>query len=90
VGILERRLTHLGAQLVAERRRKLDTLSSKLDALSPLKVLDRGYSLTRGPDGNVVKSRRGLAVGDELVVTLADGDLRAKVAEILAGRSHKP
>jgi exodeoxyribonuclease VII large subunit len=90
VGILERRLTHLGAQLVAERRRKLDTLSSKLDALSPLKVLDRGYSLTRGPDGNVVKSQRGLSVGDELVVTLADGDLRAKVAEILAERSHKP
>jgi exodeoxyribonuclease VII large subunit len=89
LGSLERRLARTGAHMLGERRRNLDALSGKLDALSPLKVLDRGYSLTRGPDGNVVKSHRGLAVGDELTVTLSDGDLHTRISEITAGRPRR-
>jgi exodeoxyribonuclease VII large subunit len=82
LGTLERRLAHAGSRLLANRRHALEALASKLDALSPLKVLDRGYSLARGPDGNVLRSCQGLAPGEQITVTLQDGDLRARIEEI--------
>ena len=54
LGLLERRLGKAGSQLLGHRRRAFDALASKLDALSPLKILERGYSLARGPDGRVL------------------------------------
>jgi exodeoxyribonuclease VII large subunit len=88
MGLLERRLARVGSQLLTGRRRALEALTSKLDALSPLKVLDRGYSLARGPDGKVLRSHQGLAPGDAVTVTLRDGDLRTRIEEILARRER--
>jgi exodeoxyribonuclease VII large subunit len=88
MGLLEHRLSRIGSQLLAERRRTLETLTSKLDALSPLKVLDRGYSLARGPDGKLLRSHQALSPGDAVTVTLRDGDLRTHVDEILPRRER--
>ena len=82
----ERRLVASGASLLAHRRRNLEALAGKLDALSPLKVLDRGYSLARGPDGQVLRTCAGLHRGDEVTVTLRDGDLLTQIEEIKARR----
>ncbi|HEX7596783.1 MAG TPA: exodeoxyribonuclease VII large subunit [Polyangia bacterium] len=82
----ERRLLASGQSLLTHRRRLLESLAGKLDALSPLKVLDRGYSLARGPDGQVLRSCAGLHQGDDVTVTLRDGDLRARIQEILNRR----
>ena len=84
LGLLERRLGQAGATLLAHRRRTFDGLAGKLDALSPLKILERGYSLARGPDGSVLTSTRGLSPGEPVTVTLRDGDLRTRIEEILA------
>jgi exodeoxyribonuclease VII large subunit len=84
LGLLERRLAQAAAQLVGPRRRQFDGLAHKLDALSPLKILERGYSLARGPDGRVLSSCSGLTVGEQVTVTLRDGDLRTKIEEMLA------
>ncbi|MBN2575970.1 MAG: exodeoxyribonuclease VII large subunit [Deltaproteobacteria bacterium] len=84
LGLLERRLGQAGTLLVGHRRRAFDALATKLDALSPHKMLERGYSLTRGPDGSVLSSRRGLSPGDQVTVTLRDGDLRTRIEAILA------
>jgi exodeoxyribonuclease VII large subunit len=84
MALRERRLSRMGTQLLDGRRRALEALTSKLDALSPLKVLDRGYSLARGPDGKVLRSHQGLAPGDAVTVTLRDGDLRTRIENILA------
>jgi exodeoxyribonuclease VII large subunit len=84
----ERRLVASGTSLLAHRRRMLEALAGKLDALSPLKVLDRGYSLARGPDGQVLRGCAGLGTGDEVTVTLRDGDLRTRIQEILARRGR--
>ncbi len=89
IGLIERRLSRAGSQLLAERRRAIETMAGKLDALSPLKVLDRGYSLARGSDGNVLRSHQGLAPGDPVTVTLRDGDLRTRIEEILARRERR-
>ena len=51
---------------------------SKLDALSPLKTLTRGYSIIQ-KDGKVIKSVNQLQKDDELEIRLIDGSTRAKV-----------
>ena len=57
-------------------------LTSKLDAMSPLKVLSRGYSMTFDAQGHVVRSVRTLSCGDRITVRLADGRASAEVREI--------
>ncbi len=82
----ERRLCAGFAAAVERRRRALAALAGKVEALSPLKVLDRGYSLTRGPDGRLLTSAAQVATGDRVTVTLREGDLRAQVESVEAGR----
>lgn len=79
---LERRLAHASTRATTTRRHALEALSSKLDALSPLKVLDRGYGLARGPDGRLLRSCAGLVAGEKITVTLQDGELGARIEEI--------
>ena len=54
--------------------------SSRLDALSPLAVLDRGYSITHKiPDETIVKGAGALAVGDLVRITFAQGKANCRV-----------
>ncbi len=55
------------------------SLSSKLAALSPLAVLERGYSLASRSDGRLVRSSRELAAGDELSLRFATGSALTRV-----------
>jgi exodeoxyribonuclease VII large subunit len=66
---------------------KLKFLIGKLDALSPLTILSRGYSIVKlADDENIVKSVKDVAVGEQLKVNLADGDLYCTVNRV-KGRS---
>jgi exodeoxyribonuclease VII large subunit len=56
----------------------VDRLGSKLDALSPLKVLQRGYSVARADTGKVLRRVRDFVAGEEFRLTVSDGDVRAK------------
>ena len=60
---------------------KLGRAADKLDALSPLKVLARGYFNLRAAGGTVT-SVRSLSVGDEIEARGADGIIRARVTDI--------
>ncbi|MEA4973386.1 Exodeoxyribonuclease 7 large subunit [bioreactor metagenome] len=59
----------------------LASLASTLDALSPLKVLKRGYSFTDDGKGNAISSVNEIEVGSEIDVTLTDGRLSAVVKD---------
>lgn len=51
---------------------------TRLDALSPLKTLSRGYSIT-SKEGNIVKSVKGLNKGDKITLRFSDGEKNAEI-----------
>ena len=65
--------------ILAARRHGLETQMGKLDALSPLRVLDRGYSIATRADGHAVRDAVEVAPGDPLAVRLARGRLSCVV-----------
>jgi exodeoxyribonuclease VII large subunit len=78
------RLAGAGRARIAAGRARLGNLSASLDALSPLRVLGRGYALAQqdGPDGAVVRDAARLRVGDTLYVRFAAGAARADVRDV--------
>jgi exodeoxyribonuclease VII large subunit len=77
--------------LVNEQEQKLDRQIGKLDALSPLKVMKRGYSLVfKEADGkqNLVTAVEQTAAGEKVAVRLADGTLVCRVEETQKGDIH--
>jgi len=61
------------------RRARWEQLSTRLDSLSPLKILDRGYAVVFDPTGKPLVDSAQVAPGDEVNVRLARGSLGAKV-----------
>ena len=78
----ERRLSSAGGRLARAESRRLDASEARLRALDPARVLERGYTITRDRDGQVVKRVASLSAGDRLVTEFADGDARSVVDEI--------
>lgn len=78
---LQRRLRAASQKLLSRDRERFVRLTAKLDAMSPLKVLGRGYSLVRS-GGNPVHSVRQLAVGETVSITLADGSAQAQITQL--------
>lgn len=56
-------------------------LMEQLDAVSPLKIMQRGFTLVY-KNGELVKTTKSFAVGDELMLRLVDGNVRSVVTEI--------
>lgn len=61
------------------RGKQIGTLTARLDAMSPLKVLARGYSITENDAGIVIKSAKDLVPGDHIRIRLAEGTVSASV-----------
>ena len=76
---LHRRLGDLGSRTVAEYRRTFAALAASLDAMSPLKVLGRGYAMVQTDDGRIIKSWRDAPMGTSVTVTLGEGGLACTV-----------
>ena len=80
---VQRSLGHGGERILTEPKKKLSTLSASLDALSPLKVLGRGYAMATDEQGRLVKSVDDTQAGERLDVALGDGKLRCLVEEVM-------
>jgi exodeoxyribonuclease VII large subunit len=77
--ILGDRLLRSMGLMVERQQRNLAAVAASLHALSPLKVLLRGYSLTRTETGAVVRSASQVQPGDILITRLHEGQLRSRV-----------
>ena len=60
---------------LTDRQHKCGVLAAKLDALSPLTVLARGYSVTENADGKVIRSIDEVRWGDEITTQVGDGNI---------------
>lgn len=75
------RLVMTEERLLAERKLQLGRMAAALDALSPLKVMARGYALARLEDGILVHSIKQLDSGTVLNLRVMDGEARCRVEE---------
>ena len=81
-------LTLLKNRLISAETRKLEVekrrfveLTAKLDAMSPLKVLTRGYAMAQDDAGQVIRSVSQVSAGDRITVRLSDGSVDATVTD---------
>lgn len=71
---LTRRMESSFKMILMQKRKVLGEESGKLNALSPLNTLSRGYSIPVRDDGSVIRSSVDMKSGDEFTLKLRDGD----------------
>ena len=81
VEFLKNRLIAAQNQNITRNRQKYIAAAAKLDAMSPLKVLTRGYSMAQSEDGAVIRSVSQVELGERIHITLGDGTLSATVMQ---------
>ncbi|MBS3810787.1 MAG: exodeoxyribonuclease VII large subunit [Halanaerobiales bacterium] len=79
---LSRELKYKMEQTLNKSRQRFNILSSKIDALSPLKTIKRGYSITYDQENNLISDINQLEVGQELKTTIINGDIISSVQKI--------
>ena len=76
--MLERSMT----EIYRKQSDRLGAAIGKLDAINPLAVLTRGYSVSKKDDGSVISSVKSLAVGDSISILYTDGEAKATVTDV--------
>ena len=80
--LLQSRLVAAQNQCISRNNQRYIALTAKLDAMSPLKVLTRGYAMAQTEGGEVVRSVSQVHCGDQISVSFSDGSLRATVTDV--------
>ena len=80
--LMRTRLISAQQRTVSLKHRNFISLTAKLDAMSPLKVLTRGYAMAQNEDGTVVRSVQQAKVGDPLIISVSDGAITTTVTDI--------
>lgn len=75
--LLKNRLVASQNQNITRKSQQYIAAVSKLDAMSPLKVLSRGYAMTQKENGEVVRSVKQVEMGERISISLSDGKLYA-------------
>ena len=78
---VQQKLASTAREQLADDTEKFAQLTAKLDALSPLKVLGRGYAMAQRTDGTVLRSSEQVEPGDLIRVRLADGSIGCTVED---------
>ena len=76
---MQQRASSAAKDTLEQHRRKFVQLTAGLDALSPLKVLGRGYAMAQSSDGTVLKSAAQVKAGEKIRVQLCEGRLDCTV-----------
>lgn len=76
------RLTSAGERNVSQKHRVFVSLAASLDAMSPLRVLSRGYAVAADDKGNTIKSAAELSEGGRLNLRFSDGEADCLVKKV--------
>ena len=76
---LQKRLCAAEQKQLSAKKERFVRLAAALDAMSPLKVLSRGYSVVRKQDGHILLSASDVCAGEQISVSLRQGSLLATV-----------
>ncbi len=79
--LLKNRLVAAQNQQITKKNQRYIACVSKLDAMSPLKVLTRGYSMAQTEEGAVLRSVKQVELGQRIQVRFSDGQLLATVMD---------
>ena len=79
-----RNLSEASIRLVSGERQRFIRLAAKLDALSPLKVLSRGFAVAKKED-RLIRSVKQLSPGDRIELRFSDGQVYADIREVNYG-----
>ena len=80
---VQQRLGLMAHRQMSVRQQQFAALAASLDALSPLKVLSRGYAMAQAADGTVLRTSRQVKEGDRIRVRLGQGALACTVDETM-------
>ena len=67
--------------LIDKKKLMLESISTNLNAISPLAVLDRGYAIVMNENGQALKSSKDIKVGDTVTTRLGDGGFTSNVSK---------
>lgn len=81
VQLLKSRMAASQNQVIARCKERCISSAAKLDAMSPLKVLSRGYTMAQNAQGNVIRKAEQITVGETLRLHFFDGKILATVTE---------
>jgi exodeoxyribonuclease VII large subunit len=76
---LAQRLRQSHTHSTRAARVRIERSDLRLEALNPLRVLERGYALVYGPDGTLLRASNQIVRGEEIVARLAHGRIEATV-----------
>lgn len=79
--LLKNRMLSAQNHCISQKNARYIAAVSKLDALSPMKVLTRGYSMAQTERGEVLRSVSQVVLGERITISLSDGSLTAAVTE---------
>lgn len=79
---MEQKLANIIEKKLRAKKHLLEIYSEKLDGLSPLKKLNKGYSLVVNSKNEVVNKIDKVSLGEEILINVTDGDIVATVSEI--------
>lgn len=79
---LKNRLVSAQKHQINVHAKRFVAITAKLDAMSPLKVLSRGYAMVQQEDGKIIRKIEEVAAGDCIRVTLEDGYFNATVQNL--------
>ena len=85
---LRGRLIAAQNQQLAVKKQRFAAITAKLDAMSPLKVLSRGYAMVQTETGQILRSVQNVSLDDSIRITLEDGVLHATVHDLKEQRNE--
>ena len=87
VDLYDKQLHSAMKNTISQYQQQLVCLAAGLDAMSPLKVLSRGYSMVRDTEDHVISDANAVSVGDTIHIMLHSGTLDASIAAIHGGKN---